>query len=168
MVRVYGDDDFPVLAQPASPQAIALAEAHLGLTFPPSYREFLQESNGVRDFSDEIDLVSVEDILSSEYAALCEEIRGLGWQIGERLLVEGLLIGSRPGYRNVFVIDSTVEADERGERPVVYWSDSTLLRAASFREFLGEWCDVTYELLVNARQKAREILPGSPMPRRQD
>src|SRR4051812_24510128 len=142
MVRVYAGHDYPVMAPPATLESIARAEAHVGMRFPPSYKEFLLVSNGVRDFADEIDLASVEEILRDEYAGVTLEIRDIGWQIGERLLVEGFVIGGRPGYRNVFLIDRTVEPDQRGELPVVYWSDSPGLSAASFREFLEEWCVV--------------------------
>lgn len=166
IVRVLGDDDFPVLAPPASAGAIARTEGHVGLTFPPSYREFLEESNGVRHFANEIDLVSVEDMRSREYESLTEEVRTIGWKIGERILVEGLIIAGRPGYRSVFLIDSTVEPDGHREHPVVHWSDTVLLRAASFREFLQQWCDVVDELLIDSRQKARETPRGIPIPRR--
>ena len=163
LVRVYGGDDFPVVAPPAAPEAIARAEAKTAMRFPASYRAFLRESNGIRDFTDEIDLISTEDIISGEYDDVIADIRDLGWRIGERLLVDGFVIGCRPGHRNVFVIDRSVEPDEQGERPVVYWSDSRLLTAATFQEFLQRWCDVSDQLLADAHKKASEVPPGIPM-----
>jgi hypothetical protein len=163
MVRVYAGDDYPVVAAPATSEAIAQAETHVDMRFPPSYREFLLVSNGIRDFADEIDLISVEEIIHDDYADVIQEICDIGWRMGQRLLVEGLIIGCRPGHGNIFIIDRSVEPDDRGELPVVYWDDIELLRAASFHEFLEEWCVVSDQLLTDAREKARLMPPGGPM-----
>lgn len=166
VVKVLGDVDFPQLVPPASPEAIARAEARTGVKFPPAYREFFSISNGVRHFAHEIDLMSVEDLRSSEYEGLVEEIRNIGWEIGERVLVEGFIIAGQPGFRSIFLIDRTVEPDADGERPVVHWSDTELLRAANFRDFLEEWSAVADELLADSREKARETPPGIRLVRR--
>ncbi len=163
MVRVYGHDDYPILAPPATAESIDRAEAHIGMRFPPSYRKFLLQSNGIRDFADEIDLLSVEEIIRDDYEDVVEEIRDIGWQTGQRLAVEGFIIGCQVGNRNIFIIDRTVEPDNRGELPVVYWSDIELLRAPSFQEFLEEWCTVADQMLADAREKAREAPPGIPI-----
>jgi len=164
MVRVYGHDDYPVLAPPATAESIARAEGHVGMRFPPSYRTFLLQSNGIREFADEIDLLSVEEIVQDEYDDVVQEIRDIGWQTGQRLAVEGFIIGCQPGNRNIFIMDRTVEPDSRGELPVVYWSDVELLRASSFEEFLDKWCTVADQLLADAREKARVAPPGIPIP----
>jgi hypothetical protein len=165
VVAAFGDDDFPDPAPPASAAAIARAEAHAGFRFPPSYREFLEVADGVRNVANEMDLVGVQGILGAEYASLIAELRDLGWRIGERLLVEGFIVGCRSGRRSVFVMDRSVEPDEHGELPVVYWSDQVVMSAQSFREFLQQWCDVVDELLADAREKARETPRGFPIRR---
>lgn len=163
LVRLYKGDDYPVLAPPASADEIAAAEAQAGFAFPPSYQAFLRETNGIRDFADEIDLVGTGEIIRRENGAVIRWIRNLGWQIGERLLVDGFIVGCRPGRRNVFVIDRAVEPDSRRESPVVYWSDSTLLRASSFDEFLERWCEVSDQLLADAREKVRDMPPDDQL-----
>jgi hypothetical protein len=164
MVRILAGDDFPVPAPPASATMVARAEARFGLTFPPSYRAFLAEANGIRDFADEIDLLSVGELLSPEYDSWEKEMRRLGWEVGERVVVEGLIIGSRQGNHNVILLDRTVAPDERGELPVVYWKYETGLRAASLTEFLDQWCGVVDELLAGAREMVRETPPGGALP----
>jgi hypothetical protein len=111
-------------------------------------------------------LLSVDEIIRDDADDVQEEIRDIGWGLGERLLVEGFIIGCRPGNRNIFIIDRTVDPDERDELPVVYWSDTTLLRAPSFQEFLEEWSKVADQLLSGAREKVREAPPGIPIRRR--
>jgi len=165
VVAAFGDDDFPDPAPPASAAAIARAEAHAGYRFPPSYREFLEVADGVRNAANEMDLVGVGDLLGRDYTALTDELRNLGWRIGERLLVEGFIIGCRAGRRSVFIIDRSVDPDEHGEHPVVYWSDQEVMRAESFRAFLQQWCDVVEELLADAREKARATPRGYPIRR---
>jgi hypothetical protein len=160
LVRLYKGDDYPVLASPASLKEIANAEERAGFPFPPSYRAFLQVTNGIRDFADEIDMVSTKDIVGDEYADVIYRIREIGWRIGERLLIDGFIVGCRSAHRNVFVIDRSVEPDATGEIPVVYWSDSRLLTAPSFHEFLERWCDVSDQLLADARAKVHDMSAG--------
>ena len=56
----------PQMGPPASPNELRALERHLGLTLPPSYREFLSLYNGVENFVGDVALRSTHTILAGE------------------------------------------------------------------------------------------------------
>jgi len=144
----------PRLLPAASPALIAAAEQRLEFSFPPTFREFLSVCDGFVQFSEGFDVLGAHQLLSSEYANEVRKTRDLAWQSGERVGVEGLIIGLRPGSFRVLLFDRTVPRDERGELPTVEWKFEPLARGPDFRAFLVLWRDAARQTLGEASRLA--------------
>jgi hypothetical protein len=152
----------PELLPPAPAELVTEAERQLDFVFPPSYREFLRVCDGFVQFSEGFDLVGVQQMLSAEYARDSKRIRDLAWQGGERVGVEGFIIGLRAGSFRALLLDRTVERDERGELPAAEWEFEPLARGADFRAFLALWRDAARRTLVEAQKLAATKPPKPP------
>jgi hypothetical protein len=154
--------DPPRLLPPASAALIATAEQRLEFPLPPSFREFLNVCDGFVQFSEGFDILGAHQLLSSEYAHETKKIRDLAWQGGERIGVEGFVIGLRPGSFRVLLFDRTVERDDRGEVPVVEWKFEPLARSSDFHAFLVLWREGAQHTLAEARKLAATKPPKPP------
>jgi hypothetical protein len=148
---------------PAAPAAlIEQAERELDFKFPPSFRQYLRVCDGFVQFSEGFDLIGVQFLLSAEYTRESKKIRDLAWQGGERVGVEGFLIGLRPGSFRALLFDRTVERDERGELPVAEWQFEPLARAQDFYAFLVLWRQAAQQTLAEAQKLAATKPPKRP------
>jgi len=144
----------PQLLPPAPATLVTSAEQRLNFSFPPFFREFLRISDGFLRFSEGFDLLGVRQMLSDDYARQVKKIRDLAWQGGDRVGVEGFLVGVRPGSFRVLLFDRTVERDERGELPAVEWKFESLARTPDFHEFLVLWHESAEKTLAEAQKLA--------------
>jgi hypothetical protein len=152
----------PRLYPPASPDLIAAAEQKFEFLFPTTFREFLSVCDGFERFSEGFDLLGVQQMLSAEYEREAAKIRDLAWQSGERIAIEGLIIGLRPGSFRVLLFDRTAERDDRGELPVVEWKFEPLARSPDFRAFLVLWREAAQKTYSEARKLAAKKPPQRP------
>src|SRR5919109_4743027 len=122
----------------ADPALIEQAERLLGLTFPPSYREFLARL-GAGDLAGEefygiIPGLDMNDPTVPNMVGITKELHNAG-----TLPADMVVIGST-GYGPYYVID-TGRPDPRGEAPVLVWYPGMSTRenaerdAESFGEF---------------------------------
>ena len=161
IARLLGTE-LPRLLPPAPAALIVTAEQKLEFSFPPSFREFLSVCDGFVQFSEGFDLLGVRQMLGADYAREAKRHRDLAWQSGDRVGVEGFLIGMRPGSFRVLLLDRTVDRDDRGELPAVEWKFEPLARARDFHAFLGLWREAAERTLVEAQKLAGSGPPAPP------
>jgi hypothetical protein len=81
---------------PSAGRLVALEET-LGLKLPPSYRAFMTEADGWRDFDFEaqIDLFSIDYMMSDDYRSFVTEFRSWRGNKADKALQKGVVIGRR-------------------------------------------------------------------------
>ncbi len=164
VARLSGDSAVPSLRAPASPETIASLEAALGLPLPPSYREFLEITDGVEHFNAGFELLGALQMLGPGYEAEVKRLRQQAWDAGQRGPIEGIIIGLLPGSHSFVFLDRS-RPSGNGEFHVVYWAFEALGNAPTFREFLVFWSTVIREVLANIQASIandKEAGPHAP------
>jgi hypothetical protein len=147
----FGSDLPPVLRSPAPAGAIERIEQVFQFKLPPSFREFLTLYDGCMHFTGSLDLLGSQEILSSTYLERVRQIRADEWDSGNRVPLEGFVIGYSSESSYVLLIDRTIQPDENGELPVVLWQYEQISRSRDFRSFLKFWREVNEKKLQTLR-----------------
>jgi antitoxin YobK len=150
LVADHADDaDFTDGADPAS---IERAERLLGVSFPPSYREFLARLGagnlGSREFYGIIPGFDMADPTVPNMVGVTKELQDAG-----TLPADIVVIGST-GYGPYYVID-TRRPDPRGEGPVLVWFPGVSSRENAERdaENFGEFFTTQVERAVTGLEQ---------------
>jgi hypothetical protein len=145
------DPDAPMLQPPAIREDIDRVERLFGVPLPPSYRRFLEITDGVPHFTSGFDLLSTRQILGPEYAAEVGRRRTNAWDTGQPGPIQGLFVGLKPRFNGCVLLDTT-RPTGHGELLVVYWHFESLGEAPTFEDFLDYWSGVKKRVLENVRR----------------
>lgn len=137
----------------ASDRDIAAAERRLQLAFPPSYREFLLVTDGIAAFCSSFDLLGTRELLSPEYETRVKRSRELAWEAGDRLAVEGCVVGFGEDTTSFVLLDRERGPAEDGELRVVVSEDGEEISSSdSFLRFLEFRAEVNEHTKANLRK----------------
>ena len=135
---------FGLAGNPAAPaSAVAIAEVRLGRRLPPTYREFLEFSDGWPAFYEGASLLGTAEVgrpacLDPETARHGHQVDG--HQVNRALdapdLVHLLAFGADAEGRTLFAFDTRGPAEE-GELPVVAWVGGLGMDYRCFTDFLA-------------------------------
>lgn len=145
------DPAVPTLQPPASPESIEKVQALFGVPLPPSYRRFLEITDGVSNFAAGFDLLSTGQILSPDYEAEVSRRRTQAWDAGHPHPIQGLFVGLKPRFNGCILLDRA-HPTGHGELLVVYWHFESLGEAPTFEDFLDYWSGVARRVLENVRR----------------
>lgn len=117
--------EFPTMIDvhgPKSEALVARAEEHLGLVFPPSFREFLLHYGQV-DFAgnEYFGLLREDDDFAPRAITVPNAVATTDQMRRDDELADNFVAVYSTGYGPRYVID-TARVDEAGESPVVEWS----------------------------------------------
>ena len=149
--RIALDPAVPALQPPASRENIDRVERLFGVPLPPSYRRFLEITDGVPDFASGFDLLGTRQILGSDYEAEVGRRRTQAWDTGQPGPIQGLFVGLKPRFNGCILLDRARPTGQ-GELLVVHWHFRSLGEAPTFEEFLAYWDGVAKQVLENVRR----------------
>jgi hypothetical protein len=133
----------------ASKAMIAQAEAHVGISFSPPYREFLSLADGWRGFFVSTDLFGTEDFLSGRAIEVRNRLDVREYISGARLNDRDLVpIGASDVDMDVFLLISETATQNSGE--VIWLAGSEVDRYLDFQEF--------FEAMINYNARLAQRL----------
>jgi hypothetical protein len=132
---------------PQEESLIASAEAFLGVTFPPSYREFVRRWGALGFGPEEVYGVTSDHF---ERSSVPNGIWFTAQSRSDSGLPLGLLVVVNDNGERFYCID-TSQKDARGESPIVIWDVSARsivgTKSPSFGDFLLERIQETAEII---------------------
>lgn len=143
-----GFPGYPTVNPAAQNEQITRLEGLLQLQLPPSYVEFLQIHNGLKNLIGEFSYLSTEDYFNGDmYEALCA-FKLEAMQNGDDLVLDGVIIGLHPDHFESVILDTRKVGQDR-EMECVYFHRREFDRHKNFREHLIGKNKEMYDLLMD-------------------